>query len=254
MKTTRPGAPIRALLFWLPVLAIADFVSEGTVSAQTPSAAELLRSSIERHDPDALWGVASFELTIGETRPDGSERLSTVSIDDPSQRFSFASSREGLPIEGILDRDGCTWRLNGSMDFTDEERDRLRLTCEQLERIRNYYVYLWGLPMKLNDPGTRIDPEIESTEFMGNPVWSIRITYDPEVGSDTWYFYFDPEDAALVGYRFYHDESAGDGEYIVLEGEREFDGLRLPTVRTWYTNQGDELLGVDTLQSLEVTR
>jgi len=255
MRMTRSAVPIRTLFPTLLALILAVVASSGPIFAtQTPSADELLRRSIERHDPGGLWGVASFELAIGETRPDGSKRLSTVSIDDPSQRFVFASSRDGRPIEGILNRDECIWHLNGSTDFSDEERDQYRLTCERLERIRNYYLYLWGLPMKLTDPGTRIDPEIESTEFMGNPVWSIRITYDPKVGSDTWYFYFDPAEAALVGYRFYHDESAGDGEYIVLEEEHDFDGLRLPTVRTWYTNQGDELLGVDTLQSLEVIR
>ena len=255
MRMTRSALPIPTLLPTLLALILAVVASGDALSAsQTPSASELLRISIERHDPDGLWGVASFELTIGETRPDGNERLSTVSIDNRNEIFTIASSRDGTPIQGTLNRQECTWLLDGSSDFTDDERDQYRLTCERLERIRNYYVYLWGLPMKLTDPGTRIDPEIESTEFMGNPVWSIRITYDPEVGSDSWYFYFDPADAALVGYRFYHDESAGDGEYIVLDEELDFDGLRLPTVRTWYTNQGDELLGVDTLQSLEVIR
>ncbi|MEJ2084445.1 MAG: DUF6503 family protein [Acidobacteriota bacterium] len=255
MKPTSSAVPIRTLFSMLLALALVVVAPHGAAFAtQTPTAVELLKSSIERHDPQGLWGVTSFELSIGESRPDGSERLSTVSIDDRNQMFTITSSREGKPIEGTLNGDECTWLLDGSSDFSDDERDQYRLTCERLERIRNYYVYLWGLPMKLTDPGTRIDPEIESTEFMGNPVSSIRITYDPDVGSDTWYFYFDPADAALVGYRFYHDETAGDGEYIVLEEERDFDGLRLPTVRTWYTNQGDELLGVDTLRSLRVTR
>jgi hypothetical protein len=53
-----------------------------------------------------------------------------------------------------------------------------------------------------------------------------------------------------VGYRFFHDEGKGDGEYIVLEGEIEGGGLRLPARRTWYTNAEDELLGTDVLRSI----
>ena len=85
------------------------------------------------------------------------------------------------------------------------------------------------------------------------PVLSLRVTYDPEVGVDTWYLYFDPDTSALVGYRFYHDESANDGEYIVLEGEVSSGTLRLPKARTWYTHGDDRLLGTDTLTSLAGT-
>ena len=76
------------------------------------------------------------------------------------------------------------------------------------------------------------------------------MTYDPEVGTDTWYFYFDPSNYALVGYRFYHDESANDGEYIILDRLEEGD-MRLPKVRSWFRNNDDELLGTDKLMEME---
>lgn len=79
---------------------------------------------------------------------------------------------------------------------------------------RDYYGDLAGLPMKLRDPGTLIDPDVAATDFIGRQIQSIRVTYDAELGGDTWYFYFDPESAQLVGRRFYHDEAANDGEYI----------------------------------------
>jgi hypothetical protein len=33
--------------------------------------------------------------------------------------------------------------------------------------MRNYYTFLYGLPMKLADPGTIIDPVVVKKEFMG---------------------------------------------------------------------------------------
>lgn len=236
------------------VLVMTAATSLAATEDPLPTAAQLLQRAIEHHDPYDRWTHGIFELGIGESRPDGSEVSTSVLIDNLRGRFEIATSRDGVPLEGHLDQHTCAWRLNGSEEITDEQREQYRLTCDRLQRVHNYYVFLWGLPMKLTDPGTRLDDTIETTGFQGRDVWSIRVTYDPAVGSDTWYFYFNPADAALVGYRFYHDESAGDGEYIILEDTIEADDLTLPARRIWYTNRDNELLGTDTLRSLEVAR
>jgi hypothetical protein len=226
----------------------------GPVSAsQTPSAKQLLERSIAHHDPQGRWAEGVFKMNFVETRPDGGERFTDVTIDNRRGRFAVSTTRDGANVDGNLRGGECMWRLDGSADFTDEDREKYRLTCDDLMRMSNYYVYLWGMPMKLMDPGTRLDETVDETEFMGKDVWSIRVTYDESVGTDTWFFYFNPEDAALVGYRFFHDEVKGDGEYIILEGELDFEGLRLPAVRTWYTNMEDKLLGTDTLRPREVS-
>jgi hypothetical protein len=63
---------------------------------------------------------------------------------------------------------------------------------------------------------------------------------------------FDADTAELVGCRFYHDESANDGEYITFEGLAEGGGLRLPRYREWHTNAGDRFLGSDEIRSVTV--
>ena len=221
-------------------------------AAQPASSAQLLERSIALHDPQNRWEEGVFELSFIETRPDGDKRVAEVMIDNRHSRFSISASRDDAKLDGTLDGDECSWQLNDSTEFSDAEAEKYRLTCEFLQRMRNYYVYLWGLPMKLRDPGTLIDETVTETDFMGATVWSIRVTYEEGVGSDTWYFYFDPKDARMVGYRFFHDESEGDGEYIILEDVIESGGLALPAVRTWYTNKEDKLLGTDRLENLTV--
>ena len=120
--------------------------------------------------------------------------------------------------------------------------------------MRNYYTYLYGLPMKLKDPGTQLPSETAVTTFQGQDVFALRVTYDENVGTDTWYFYFHPRTFALVGYRFYHDESKADGEYIILEGESISGNVRLPKVRKWYTNMEDRHLGTDTVTGIILGR
>ena len=113
--------------------------------------------------------------------------------------------------------------------------------------MRNYFVYLYGLPMKLQDKGTVIDEKVTKTKFQGKEYLSIKVTYEANVGKDTWYFYFDPTTYALSGYRFYHKEEDNDVEYITLEGLETVQGIKIPKVRTWYYNKDDKLLGADIL-------
>lgn len=233
----------------LAVVAIVVTASPSLL-AQPPSAEELLARAIAYHDPDDRWRHGAWRLTLAETRPDGPVRRTVVIIDHPAGRFDYSARDGGNHIEGSLTDGGCSFRLNGSSSFSQEEREQHRLTCEQLERMSNYYTYLWGLPMKLEDPGTLLDPTVGNQTFAGSPVIVLRVTYEEPVGGDTWYFYLDPSSYGLVGYRFYHDESANDGEYILLDEEVETEGLRIPRVRAWYTNDDQRYLGTDTLESL----
>ncbi|HCX74522.1 MAG TPA: hypothetical protein DHU93_02925, partial [Algoriphagus sp.] len=41
------------------------------------------------------------------------------------------------------------------------------IEAERAFRMRNYYTYLWGLPMKLQDPGKQIDDKVTQEELNG---------------------------------------------------------------------------------------
>ena len=222
-------------------------------SGDLPAAATVVDRSIAHHDPEGRWGNAGFEMSFRETRPDGSERRTRVRFNDRLDAFEILTQREEAAIEGLLAGDDCVLTLDGSTEFSDQEAEKYRLTCERIQWLRNYYTYLWGMPMKLRDPGTRVDPEVTDAWYQERQVLSVRVTYDEAVGSDTWYFYFDPQTYALVGYRFYHDEAANDGEYIVLKGETEAAGMRIPTTRSWFTNAEGRHLGDDILAAIDVS-
>ena len=231
------------------LLALAFLMLPASGSAAT-AGEELLARSIAYHDPSGLWGTQALGLSLRESRADGSTRKTRLMLDPQHERFTWWSQRGDHLLEGALDKGECSLALDGSSEISEEEKETHRLSCERLALFRNYYSYLWALPMKLRDPGTLIGANVLDTEFNGRPVQGLRVTYTPEVGEDIWYVYFDPETSALVGYRFYHDETANDGEYIVLEGEVSGGGLKLPKTRTWYTHGDDRLLGTDALIGL----
>ncbi len=217
----------------------------------TLSAAEMLDRSIAYHDSDGRFATSAIAIELSESRPDGGVRKTSLVIDNGRGRFEMRRVvDDGREVYIRVDGDDVKVSLDGSTTFSAEEAEQYRLAPEQAKRTRNYYIYLYGLPMKLLDSGTRLDPETREKEYQGHAVYELKVTYDEAVGQDTWYFYLDRKTYALVGYRFYHDESKNDGEYIVLEGEASGAGLKLPKTRKWYRHEDDGFLGTDIIESM----
>lgn len=236
------------LLCWIvPACSPPDAASDASERGADLTGEQLLDAMIAFHDPSGAWPSARVALELDESRPDGTVRRTNVFIDHAAGSTLIETQRDGREVSMSVAGSEIAATVDGRAPDA-EEIETLRLSEEQVTRMRNYYVYLYGLPMKLRDPGTLVDPAVETVDVDGREALVLRVTYDPEVGGDTWLFYADPETFEMFRYQFFHDEGLGDGEYIVLEGLTEVGGMKLPTERTWFTNQGDELLGTDTIR------
>lgn len=106
--------------------------------------------------------------------------------------------------------------------------------------------------MKLKDPGTLVNPIVERKSFKGKEYLLLKITYDESVGSDVWYFYFDPDTYAMKVYQFFkgdpNKEGKNTGEYILLLKETTVNDMKILKVRAWYYNKDDKYLGTDILK------
>ena len=218
---------------------------------------QVIKKSIAHHDPSGVWGTARIRLGVHTTYSEefaakaGSNEAALVLILSPGhEEFSYTKEAGDNKIEITLLQGQGVLAVNGSTDVSPEEKERLRL--REPEFYRDYCEYLYGMPMKLRDSGTIIAPQVNSVRFNDRVVWELRVTYDPEVGKHTWYFYFDHDTFALVGYKFHLDEPKNDGEYITMKGEivDEDSGLRLPKARAWYYNADDGHLATDDIVSI----
>ncbi len=221
--------------------------------SQTMTADELLDMSIQFHDPMGRWETCEMELVISMEIPEMPTRNSLVTINNEKGTFALQYVSKGHLLEYQVDGLDSATVFSDFIEATGRtDIDSLDLSAARARRWRNYYSYLYGLPMKLKDSGTNIDPEVIQDSFNGEEVLAIRVTYEAEVGNDIWYFYFHPNTYAMVGYRFYHDESINDGEYIILDGMEIQNGMRIPKNRYWYINEDARFLGADMLMSLKV--
>lgn len=220
------NSPLCALLFFT--------LSSAILSATPPTAETVLNRAIAYHDPEGAWPTLSATFHFDETRADGKTSESTMELDN-SRSFMRVDmgGKESYEITGE-----AATILSGDKD---EKRGLM---------IRNYFLYLWGLPMKLLDPGTQFAPEVGSSEIDGNPCDVLRVIYE----KDTWYFHIDHESGRMRQYEFYKDDTKAAGEIITLEGEIRAGAIRIPQKRNWYKIPGNEYLGTDKLTEVEITR
>lgn len=188
---------------------------------------ELVRKSIEFHDPQDQWKTFRGRLTIQDSLPPGrTNRTYDLCFDNAESTFSYKMDSTHFLV----------WQDSVQLYQGTTSRERAL-------RLRDYYTYLWGLPMKLLDPSTKIDVEVGQEVLLGSTYHVVRVPYE----KDTWYFYFNPETYALEAYKFYQDERAKKGELILLEGILEVEGLKIPKNRMWHRTAVDEFLGLDQL-------
>ncbi len=227
------------------ILILASFTS--LTFSQQLTGEELLNKAIEYHDPHGNWDSFKGMLQVTMTTPDEKQRISDIKIDLPGQIFQLEFDQEGDRIFQRIEKDKCSLALNGSSAIANEAIEKHKLTCERASLMKNYYTYLYGLPMKLKNPGTVISPKVERKEFKGKEYLVLKVNYDEAVGKDIWYFYFDPKTYAMEVYQFFHDEAKNDGEYILLSDEENASGIKMPKTRAWYYNKDDKYLGTDVL-------
>lgn len=125
------------------------------------------------------------------------------------------------------------------------------MSCDRATLYKNYYTYLYGLPIKLKDEGANINDTIERKTFMGKEYLVLSVSYDKSIGSDNWYF--DAKTCAMEIYQFFKTYENGrsksdSGEYILLTATETINAIKMPKNRAWYYNKDDEYLGTDVLK------
>lgn len=195
--------------------------------AQSFTASELLQKTIGYHDPQGQWSTFEQQLFFETDMPDGSQRTSQVKIDNTTRSFEYTNPDRSFGIK----MDSC-YHISG------EEQ-----ACDRIARSRNYYVYLWGLPMKLMDAGTDLDEKVYTETLKDKSYQVLKVTYT----EDVWYYYINPETFAMEAYKFYKDEPNQKGEVIYLEGEMKAQNMKIPTSRAWYRTENEEYLATDRL-------
>lgn len=211
------------------------------------TATEVLDKSVAYHDPDNNWSTFDGTFKVLMEMPEKPERLSTIQINLPKEKFSLTATTVGKSTSYYVNKDSVNVVKDGEIveDISANDRDRAMM-------MKDYYTYLYGLPMKLKDNGTIVHDQVEKVWFWNINAYKIKVTYTADVGSDVWYFYFDVDDYALKAYQFFKTDDQGEiiedsGEYILISNPKTIDGIKIPAERRWYYNKNTWFLASDTI-------
>ncbi len=208
---------------------------------------ELLDKAIEYHDPNGNWATFNGTLNVTMTIPNKPNRDSEIQIDLPKEYFYVKATRGENTTEYTVSKESCEIAFNGVKNPSEAILKEHKLSCDRANLYKNYYTYLYGLPMKLKDQGTKIHEKVEKKKFKGKEYLVLKVTYDESVGKDTWFFYFNPKTYAMEVYQFFK-ETKDSGEYILLSDLETINEIKFPKTRAWYYNKNDGYLGTDTLK------
>ena len=209
---------------------------------------QLLEKAIAFHDPNGNWKTFKGELFVTMEIPNSSPRKSRIRINLPEQYFLVKAVKDTIVTEYAIHKGDCSMAINGNTNPSEVLKKKHGLSCERANLYKNYYTYLYGLPMKLKDKGTIIDEKVERKTFKGKEYLVLKATYSKEVVKDIWYFYFNPETYAMEVYQFFK-EAKESGEYILLSGLETINDIKMPKNRAWYYNKDNGYLGTDILSA-----
>ncbi|REG92633.1 DUF6503 family protein [Algoriphagus antarcticus] len=213
------------VLFTIAILLISSCASDKFSMQLTGQ--EMIEKSIAFHDPKGSWKDLKATFILEDSLPaPRSSRSYSFTLDNSQSIMSY--SIDGISY--IVHHDSLQVEMG-------------EITLDRALRSRNYYTFLWGLPMKLQDPGTKIESMVTMEELNGSEYHVVRVPYE----KDIWYFYLEPETYRMAAYKFYQDEPNQTGEMIYLEGIAEFEGMKIPANRSWYRTEKSEFLGTDKL-------
>ncbi len=198
---------------------------------------EIIQKSIQYHDPNGNWNKLQASIQINSiVERKGKRDTSSRSIifDFPQNIFQMNYLVDAKEAKLYLDDANCFGEMVDEQSLTKEHLADKNITCERARMFNNYFRFLIGLPMKLMDEGTIIHDIVKEGSYKGKLYYIVKVTYQPEVGSDTWLFYFDKKTYELQIAEFSKDGSFNSGETIEINNKLKFQKMLLPGQLVWY--------------------
>lgn len=225
----------KQVLFLFLLLSIAAFSQQITGN-------QLLEKAIHFHDPKGNWKTFNGELFVTMKTPDQIKRKSEIRINLPKEYFYIKSYKDVSTEEYTVNKGICSKVVGGNKNPSNDPKK----TCKRANLYKDYYTFLYGLPMKLKDEGTIVHQKVVKKIFNGKEYWVLKVTYDENVGKDRWFFYFNPKNYEMEAYQFFKKEE-NSGEFILLSGLEIIQEIKMPKTRDWYYNKDNRYLGTDLL-------
>lgn len=185
---------------------------------------EILAQSIAYHDPGSKWSNLNTKFEIESQSVFNDNNKDTIEL-----RFDILKDKFGYN----------NYRTNEVVSFEGANcyAHSMKGLCESKGWTKNFYTYIWGLPMKLKDEGTVLSSIVVDTLFFEKPCYALSVKYEAE----SWLYFINKESSKLEGFQFIFNNDNEKGEYVRNIGNSDMSGVDVPMKRIWYDLKGKEL-------------
>lgn len=193
------------------------------------SSEEIISKSIQFHDPHSHWSkfqaTMNFESSFSwnDSIPEHLE----LTFDNFNNHFNYINHDRKVEID--FHPDSCKGIPQNEL-------------CNSYAWTYKFYPYVWGLPMKLKDPGIQPEKGIKKTALKNDSVWEIQVNYEAE----NFWFYFDDQNYQLRAFKFIKNDTSAHGEIVILDKLQEVQSINFPKHKTWL-NLDSSLIGTNEL-------
>lgn len=195
-------------------------------SNKPKNAIELVNKSVAFHDPNNQWNNLDvlFEFKSSFSWNDSIPEQLLLGIDVPNYSLDYLNTDRKLHY--IFTQDSCSTLLGSP-------------SCSDFIWAYNFYIYMWGLPMKLNDPNTKIKQDFTMESINNKEAYAIEVNYENE----DWRFFFDQNTYQLLGFTFIKKDGSNHGEKVIVSDLFEYNGIKFPKIRTFYKLDNNKYIG-----------
>ncbi len=203
-------------------------------TAGSLSAEEIIDKSVTFHDPSNNWHKlhARFMFVSKfKNNPFPTENLA-ITINNPKNEFKYQNIQR-----------------NFEASFTPNNCKTISKTgdCNNYTWTKNFYTYVWGLPMKLKDTGVKIDSSYTTEVLHNQKCYKVSVQYPAE----NYFFYFRCSDFELVAFSFLKNDSSGHGEFVEMSGKYIFNNITFPRKRVCKELVTKKILGENSVINIK---
>ncbi len=215
--------------------------TKNTNSSKKRTAKELLKHSINYHDPKGNWEKFKSKIrvtsSVWNTEKDIETSIDELFFDKEEDIFKIHTIDEEIELIGEIRRDTCYLKSIDVLSVELSKKYEAMLNCEGVKNRKNYYSFLIGLPMKLTDENAIVSDTILKRVYNQHVYDVLKVNYKPIAKNPSWYFYFHQKTHVLQLCKFtsLEDENKG-GEYILFTKEQNVKGMQLKTEQVWFHN------------------
>lgn len=204
-----------------------------------------LTDFIKKADPEGLFEQTTFNLRIQEPRIQTPERFSEVLFNYETGAFVLNRKREDKTVSySINEKGNPEIALDGCKRVSDADKLKYGLDPDRNRNYRNYYQYLYGLPMILQDKGKFSFVSSSETVFKDQKAMEYTFQLTTPIFSSIWKTTF-LQNGTLTKLDFYNMVNPNEGEYIIFDGTYQNESITIPRFRHWYSKKENEYLGSD---------